>query len=148
MKNNETLKEGLAAHNDVIYAISNDINATIQKQAEEQSEKAKEEAAIAKADDSNSQKATKNQLPNQKNMYFGKLDGIEISLSDLEYLYSKGTTAEMIQAEAEVYKRWDDALNEIYGVLKSQLLKSEMNRLRDKQREWILYRDHEAEKVA
>ena len=148
MKNNETLKEGLVAHNDVIYAISNDINAGIQKQAEEQIEKAKEEAAIAKADVPNTQKVTKNQLPNQKNIYFRKLDGIEISLSDLEYLYSEGITAEMKEAEAEVYKRWDDALNEIYGVLKSQLTKNEMNRLRDKQREWILYRDHEAEKAA
>ena len=38
--------------------------------------------------------------------------------------------------------------NEIYGVLKEQLSTSEMNVLRQKQREWTVYQDKEAVKGA
>ena len=46
------------------------------------------------------------------------------------------------------YTKWDDLLNSIYGVLKTQLSESEMNSLRNKQRAWIKYRDSEADKAA
>jgi len=65
-------------------------------------------------------------------------------LSDLEYLTKDGVTSELIEAESERYDRWDDALNEIYGVLKTQLSESEMNVLREKQRSWIACRDRTA----
>lgn len=51
----------------------------------------------------------------------------------------------MKQAEGEAWQLWDDALNEIYGVLKTQLSTSEMDALRTKQRAWITYRDNTAE---
>ena len=43
--------------------------------------------------------------------------------------------------------KWDDLLNSIYGVLKTQLSESEMNSLRNKQKAWIKYRDSEADKA-
>lgn len=54
------------------------------------------------------------------------------------------TTAEMLSSASKIYKLWDDELNKIYGVLKTQLSASEMNDLRQKQREWIAYRDKKA----
>lgn len=87
----------------------------------------------------------KRQTPSGKrDTYYQKLHQIEASLSDLEYLTKDGVTSELIEAESERYERWDDVLNEIYGVLKTQLSKSEMNALREKQRSWIAYRDRTA----
>lgn len=76
--------------------------------------------------------------------YMGKLDSIEHGMTDLDYLYLKGITSDMNQAESERYKRWDVALNEIYGLLKKELSKNEMNLLRAEQRDWIKYRDDSA----
>ncbi|WP_018393552.1 lysozyme inhibitor LprI family protein [Bacillus sp. 37MA] len=84
----------------------------------------------------------------KKNVYLQKLHEIELSLADLDYLYESGTTVEMREAESKTYTRWDNALNEIYSVLKMQLSTSEMNSLREKQREWITYRDNTAEAEA
>lgn len=87
----------------------------------------------------------KRQTPSGKrDKYFQKLHHIEASLSDLEYLTKDGVTSDLIEAESERYERWDDALNEIYGVLKTQLTESEMNALREKQRSWLAYRDRTA----
>lgn len=100
-----------------------------------QAEKKKQQVAVEK----------KRQTPSGKrDKYFQKLHQIEASLSDLEYLTKDGVTSELIEAESERYERWDDALNEIYGVLKIQLSESEMNALREKQRSWIAYRDRTA----
>lgn len=82
--------------------------------------------------------------PSKRDKYFQKLHQIEASLSDLDYLIKGGVTSDMIEAETERYERWDVALNEIYGVLKTQLSESEMNALREKQRSWIAYRDRTA----
>lgn len=80
-----------------------------------------------------------------KSVYMDKLGGIEAGLADLNYLYQAGVTSNILEAEYETLKRWDDALNEIYGVLKTTLSLGEMDRLRVAQREWIVYRDYEAE---
>jgi uncharacterized protein YecT (DUF1311 family) len=82
---------------------------------------------------------------NQQKEYLQKLKNIENWLVDLEYLYKNGITSEMTEAESETYKRWDDALNEIYGALKDQLSRDEMNKLREEQRQWIANRDNTAE---
>ena len=76
--------------------------------------------------------------------FLNKLNAIEIGLADLDHLYVNGITSEMAEGETERYKRWDDALNEIYGVLKKQLSPADMEQLRLKQREWIQYRDDTA----
>lgn len=63
----------------------------------------------------------------------------------MNYLYKGGVTSNILEAEYETLKRWDDTLNEIYGMLKTTLSLGEMDRLRVAQREWIVYRDYEAE---
>lgn len=80
----------------------------------------------------------------QQQQYRNKLEAIEVGLADLNHLYANGITSQMSEAENERYTRWDNALNEIYGVLKKQLSAQDMEQLRVKQREWIKYRDHTA----
>ena len=46
--------------------------------------------------------------------------------------------------ENERWETWDELLNEIYGVLKEQLLPDEMEQLREEQRDWIKFRDERA----
>ncbi|WP_341467158.1 lysozyme inhibitor LprI family protein [Clostridium septicum] len=58
-----------------------------------------------------------------------KLNSIEKGLSDLDYLYSTGVTKDMLEAGGEKYKRWDNALNEIYEILKVELSKEDMDAL-------------------
>lgn len=75
----------------------------------------------------------------KKSEYIQKLNNIEKGLPELD-----GSTIEMIQAASVAYKRWDDALNDIYGLLKKQLSPNEMSLLREKQIKWIKYRDDKA----
>ena len=83
-------------------------------------------------------------IVSKRNEYIQKLDNIEASLADLDYLYENGITSEMKEAESITYKRWDDALNEVYGVLKTQLSTNEMEALTQEQRQWITDRDNTA----
>lgn len=76
--------------------------------------------------------------------YIQKLNNIEASLAELDYLYENGITSEMKEAESITYERWDNALNEVYGVLKTQLSSAEMDALRQEQRKWITDRDNTA----
>lgn len=85
---------------------------------------------------------------NPKGYYLQALDRIDMALTKLESSYSNGSTAALKAGETESLKRWDKALNEIYGVLKEQLPPEEMEQLRQKQREWIEFRDLEAEEAA
>lgn len=80
--------------------------------------------------------------------YTKKLDEVEKGLADLEGLNEEGTTVSMTQAADETYKRWDAALNEIYGELKDRLSEKDMAALKQEQREWITERDETAEKEA
>ncbi len=82
---------------------------------------------------------------NLKDEYTQKLNSIEEEVSTLSY---DGSTVEMKETSSTVLKKWDDALNEIYGVLKTQLSSSEMESLREEQREWIVIRDAGAEESA
>jgi len=54
------------------------------------------------------------------------------------------TMAELEEQEAARYKKWDQKLNEIYGVLNEQLDSEQMDQLREEQRNWIKYRDETA----
>ncbi|MED3571262.1 lysozyme inhibitor LprI family protein [Cytobacillus praedii] len=81
-----------------------------------------------------------------KEQYQKKLSEIDKSLKDLESKIQNGTQTEMNKAQAEIYVRWDNALNEIYQVLEKQLTASEMESLRDEQRKWIIHRDETAKK--
>ena len=80
-------------------------------------------------------------------IYKTKLHNIEIGLKDLTKKES-GTTADMREAASEKYKRWDGALNEIYGVLKKQLSSNDMKKLQSEQQQWILTRDAKAKEAS
>lgn len=84
----------------------------------------------------------------RRDEYTKKLKDIEKGLADLEAIIANGTQVEMNEAQAKILKRWDDALNEIYGVLEEQLSTKEVSSLREEQREWIKQRDKVAEEEA
>lgn len=83
-------------------------------------------------------------LSGTKEKYLKQLNDIENSLSDLNNQYNSGTQTEMHEAKSEILKKWDNALNEIYGVLKKQLSANEMSSLKEEQRNWIKQRDQKA----
>lgn len=83
----------------------------------------------------------------KKQTYLDKLDNIKSGLKDLDKLYA-GNTIEMKSAANQEYERWDAALNEIYGVLKTQLSATEMNALEKEEIQWIKDKDAKALKAA
>lgn len=83
-----------------------------------------------------------------KEKYLNQLNGIESGLSDLNKQYQYGTQTEMHHAKSEIYTRWDEALNEIYGVLQKQLTANEMSSLKEEQRNWIKQRDQKSKDEA
>jgi uncharacterized protein YecT (DUF1311 family) len=87
-------------------------------------------------------KANNKQTASTKNVYLQKLKKIEDEVSNI---IINGDTLSMKAASYEEFKKWDDALNEIYGVLKSQLSSSEMSALKEEQITWIAIRDASAE---
>lgn len=78
---------------------------------------------------------------NNKEEYLKKLNDMEHSDKNAE---AKTTTSGMEVQEKERYKKWDKALNEIYGVLKEQLNTEQMDKLREEQRNWVEHRDEAA----
>lgn len=87
------------------------------------------------------------QYESTKQYYLQKLDGIEAGMSDLDS-YRAGSNADMKKAAGIEYKRWDDALNEIYSVLKGQLSAGEMSSLEKDELNWIKYKESDAKKCA
>jgi uncharacterized protein YecT (DUF1311 family) len=83
----------------------------------------------------------------KKQAYTDKLQAIKAGLKDLESYYA-GNTIEMKYAASEEYARWDAALNEIYGVLKTQLSTTEMSALEKEEVQWIKDKTIKAEKAA
>lgn len=141
LKEDESVKTAFERFSEEVNEMEQRVNEEIKKQ---------EAAQIAKeaAEQAAKETAQTIAIASKKNEYIQKLHEIERDLTNLDYLYESGTTVEMKEAESKAYTRWDNALNEIYGVLKTQLSTSEMNRLREKQREWITYRDNTAEAEA
>lgn len=84
---------------------------------------------------------------NLKSYYLEKLDKIEAGMSDLDEQYA-GNTYDMRMAANKEYKRWDDALNEIYSVLKTQISESEMKSLTQEEMQWIKDKEEKAEREA
>ncbi len=81
----------------------------------------------------------------EKEEYLKKLNKMEESDRHAE----AGTTMlELEEQESERYKKWDLELNEIYGVLKEQFSKEQMDKLREEQRNWIKQRDEAAKEAS
>lgn len=68
-------------------------------------------------------------------------------MSNLDYLYD-GSTVEMKEAAGKCYERWDNMLNEIYSLLRHELSASVADDLKNKQIQWLKYRDKTAENDA
>lgn len=83
----------------------------------------------------------------KKQIYLDKLEAIKVGLKDLDELYA-GNTMEMTGAASQEYERWDAALNEIYGVLKTQLSKTEISSLEKEEVQWIKDKQAKAEASA
>lgn len=81
----------------------------------------------------------------KKEEYLKMLDAVEESIKEFDESTENGSQSEMNQVQTEIFKKWDIALNEIYGELEKTLPQNEMNQLREKQREWIKYRDATAQ---
>ena len=77
----------------------------------------------------------------QRQRYLNYLGSIEAGLSDLDYLYD-GKDSNLKKAEHEKFRRWDNALNEIYRVIQAQLSKSEANKLTQEELKWIEYKEN------
>ena len=86
----------------------------------------------------------------QKQYYTQRLSQVERQVEDLENSpeFTEGSMMELRSVVGECFVKWDDLLNEIYGVLKAQLSESEMRDLKNKQRDWIKYRDSQADEAA
>lgn len=73
--------------------------------------------------------------------YLEKLNQMEEADRDVE---AGSTIAELEEQEDARYHKWDDELNQIYRVLTEQLSDTDMDDLREEQREWIVFRDESA----
>ncbi|MBC5638115.1 DUF1311 domain-containing protein [Ornithinibacillus sp. BX22] len=80
--------------------------------------------------------------------YVRKLAVVEASLAAQREIIETGTQVDMEEAAGEMYKAWDNTLNELYGILQSQLSDEVMQTLREEQRNWIVLRDEVAEAEA
>lgn len=73
-----------------------------------------------------------------KEEYLKKLNKMEES----DRYSDAGTTMiELEEEEAKRYNKWDEELNEIYGMLEKQLSTEQMDELREEQRKWVIQRD-------
>ncbi|QTC41596.1 DUF1311 domain-containing protein [Bacillus sp. V3] len=83
-----------------------------------------------------------------KQAYTEKLDNIQKELDALPYKKDsdKGVTNAMKNYYGVAYEKYDDALNEIYALLKKELSPKVMAELKTEQLEWIKEKEEKAEK--
>ena len=122
---------------------SNELMEKAQRQDKEKTQAKEENIKENISNDTNSESST-------KQYYLTKLSEVESEVAKLQNSseYHDGSMVKLKEMAGKCYTKWDDLLNSIYGVLKTQLSESEMNSLRNKQRAWIKYRDSEADKAA
>ncbi|API88723.1 hypothetical protein BKP56_05215 [Marinilactibacillus sp. 15R] len=90
--------------------------------------------------------ADSNQTTRLKEEYMAKLEDEKEQTEELRANPSDSSTYAMKEIEGNLFDTWDRLLNEIYGVLETQLSTEVMASLRVEQREWIKYRDNTAKK--
>lgn len=154
------------------YAIKDDINelkielenlktSLAESESEEKEQKETEEVKEQKEtkkpeESSNKEKSdkpvdeVKQVAPSRVDEYLMKAGNTQASVSQVYYergIEEYGDNnhideAVLIEAQQISYNKWDNLLNEIWGVLKEQLPKNQMDELRKTQRQWI--KDKEA----
>ncbi|MCT2536470.1 DUF1311 domain-containing protein [Aquibacillus koreensis] len=77
-----------------------------------------------------------------KEEYLKKLSDVKKETEELEATDS--STYALKKVENDRWEAWDALLNDIYGALEEQLPQEEMDQLREKQRNWLEYRDESA----
>jgi len=110
--------------------------------AQDEINKNDQEKTSIKTDQSNN----KLNEESKKQEYRTKLDNIELGFKDFDN--TEKTTKDMRDHANERYKQWDAALNEIYGVLKTQLSASDMKNLQNEEIQWIKMRDAKAKEAS
>ena len=122
----------------------------IKEEAEQYINQAESELAENKEKDTDKEeveaepvKEKSDKAAGQREKYLKKLNDIKKDLAEFDKALA-GTQMEMTQAMGEIFKRWDTALNEIYGALENQLSTSEFESLREEQHKWLTYRDEVA----
>ncbi|WP_053178225.1 lysozyme inhibitor LprI family protein [Peribacillus loiseleuriae] len=117
-----------------------EVEANTEKKSIDKTEKANSELAASKEEVTNKEKE---KAASEREKYLKKLNDIKKGLAEFDNALA-GTQVEMTQAKGEIFKRWDTALNEIYGALENQLSTSKFESLREEQRKWLTYRDEVA----
>lgn len=102
-----------------------------EKKADKANVTSKEPAQVAKP------------VESKKAIYIEKIKQVEASISDLASYYS-GITVEQKYAASEEYLRWDNLLNEIYGVLKKDMPINDFKKLQSEQIKWISDKEQKA----
>lgn len=90
----------------------------------------------------------KEENPIHKYEYFAKLDDLDESITQSDTLHNEESTSEMIELEENKFSKWDDMLSEICELLIDQLNKNELEEFKDKQLEWLEYRENTAKEEA
>ncbi|RII33778.1 DUF1311 domain-containing protein [Clostridium chromiireducens] len=121
-------------------AANNEVNSK-EKTTSNDNEKSSDNNKVNSNDKSNN-----TNQESKKQEYKAKLDNIELGFKGSND--ANATTNDMYQEACKEHKQWDDALNEIYGVLKSQLPASDMKKLQNEELQWIKDRDAKAKKDA
>lgn len=83
-----------------------------------------------------------------KSDYLKKLNEVEAELAPLWKKSKNGTQTEMNEAATELFKRWDQTMNEVIDTLQSQLSIAEMENVQSEQQAWLTKRTNIADKVA
>lgn len=116
--------------------------------------------SVLEAKEEKNKEASSNEVKNKKNnsksssnnatkeIYLKKLNEVEVASEAEGKLAESGVTADMVVATGNQYKLWDEALNDIYGQLKTQLSETQMKELQRKQVEWIKYKEKNAKEKA
>ena len=89
----------------------------------------------------------KEENPIHKYEYFAKLDDLDESITQSDTLHNEESTSEMIELEENKFSKWD-MLSEICELLIDQLNKNELEEFKDKQLEWLEYRENTAKEEA
>ncbi|WP_368503137.1 lysozyme inhibitor LprI family protein [Alkalihalophilus sp. As8PL] len=94
-----------------------------------------------KEEEKNEVESSEQDVTSAKEEYIQKL--AHLDANDIDVVYE--TDGQAMEDHGYNLTLWDDILNEIYGVLKTQLSEAEMDALRDEQRQWIKDRDAAAQ---
>ncbi|MCU9614411.1 DUF1311 domain-containing protein [Caldibacillus lycopersici] len=145
---------GLEAGTESVAGTADDSSELNEALAEEEASSTEEESTAGEVVDADTTTEENNEeaedsssdesLEGIREKYLQMLENTEKEVADLEKIVQNGTQTDMEQAQAEIYAAWDKALNDIYGELKRQLSESDMYRLKEAQREWIIQRDDAA----